>query len=105
MSKAVDLYRQAFRPVNCAQAVAAGAGRDDLLESLRTCGGGMAPGGVCGALHALLRMTPPCLHERIRREFTNVTGADTCAELKRIGTPCTQCIERAAELVRRYTGR
>ena len=105
MSKAVDLYKQDFRPYNCAQAVAVGAGRADLVETLRTCGGGLAPDGTCGALYAVLRMTPPCLHEKIRREFVNVTGAETCRELNQIGTPCLQCIERAAELVQKYTGR
>ena len=54
MNRAVEIFSEIPRKCNCAQAVAAGLERDDLLPELAACGGGKAPGGRCGALHAAM---------------------------------------------------
>ena len=58
MCKAVELFTAVPKLHNCAQAVAAGAGDEALAESMKVCGGGKAPLGRCGALHAALELTP-----------------------------------------------
>ncbi|MBQ7208047.1 MAG: redox-active protein [Lentisphaeria bacterium] len=84
---------------NCAQSVAAGAGREDLLPELASCGGGRAPGGLCGALYALLKLAPESAHDRLRRDFAARAGAETCREIKTGSKfPCAECVRLAAEL-------
>ena len=102
-SKAVELFTAVPRQHNCAQAVAAGFGREDLMEELAACGGGRAPEGLCGALHAALLIVPEACRARARQDFIDFAGADTCFTLKmRNRTPCIRCVEKAAELVARF---
>ena len=69
------------------------------IEELSKCGGGRAPGGRCGALHAALRITPEDKHEDIIQGFVAETGSELCKEIKTVcKTPCTKCVEVAAEL-------
>ena len=99
----VDFYTAVPKLHNCAQAVAAGAGREDLVESFAVCGGGKAPGGLCGALHAALALAPESEHENIKACFAEKAGALTCREIKS-GTlfPCSECVRVAAELTEKY---
>ena len=88
---------------NCAQAVAAGAGREDLVCSLGSCGGGRAPEGLCGALYAALLLAPETEHEKIRASFKAAAGALTCREIKAAAQfPCTGCVRVAAELTENF---
>ena len=50
--KAFELFTAVPKLHNCAQAVADGMGRKDLVLELAACGGGRAPEGLCGALHS-----------------------------------------------------
>ncbi|MCI5778240.1 MAG: hypothetical protein MR051_00220 [Lentisphaeria bacterium] len=103
MSSAVELFTAVPRQHNCAQAVAAGAGRDDLIEVLAHAGAGKAPDGMCGALYAALQIIPESRRENARRNFVNFAGSDICVILKmRNRIPCIRCVEKAAELVERY---
>ncbi len=85
---------------NCAQAVAKGLGREDLLESLATCGGGRAPEGHCGALHATLMMLPVDQHEEMRQAFRELALEEHCRPIRQSGqTSCSQCVRIAAQLL------
>ena len=104
MCKAVELFTAVPKLHNCAQAVAAGAGDEALAEAMKVCGGGKAPLGRCGALHAALELTPASCHEALTAEFSAAAGAETCREIKTAPTPflCAECVRVAAELVEKY---
>ena len=97
---AIEAFSSPGHPYNCAQSIAIGAGRDDLVSELAACGGGRAPEGRCGALHAALLIAPPEKHAAILEQFRATAGALTCREIK--GTthfPCVKCVELAATLI------
>lgn len=99
MNQALEIFQQVPRTCNCAQSVASGCGRRDLVAELADCGGGHAPGGRCGALHAALLMSPPERREELRRAFVAETGSELCRELKTVfHVPCVKCVGLAAEL-------
>ena len=99
MNNAVEIFTRIPKTHNCAQAVAAGCGRDDLVESLKVCGGGKAPEGYCGALYAALLLSPKELHPALKETFRNKVGSEFCREIRAAGkTPCVKCVEIAAEL-------
>ncbi len=100
MSEAAKYFTLPGHPYNCAQSVALGAGRPILAEELRVCGGGRAPEGICGALHAALLLAPEESRGAIREAFRERAGALTCREIKGAAkTPCLACVELAAELL------
>lgn len=83
---------------NCAQAVCAAFGRDDLLEEMKECGGGRAPGGTCGALYAAMTLVPGRA-EAIAAAFCAANGSTKCRELKgEHHVPCRTCVATAARL-------
>ncbi len=99
MNRAVEIFSEVPRKYNCAQSVAAGLGRDDLLAALSTCGGGNAPEGRCGALHAAMLIAGEDKADGVREEFSAATGSEFCRVLKReLGVPCAKCVETAAKL-------
>ncbi len=84
---------------NCAQAVAYGLGRDDLLETLAPCGGGRAPGGICGALHAALLMLPEERRDEMKQKFRDAAGEIHCRSIRQAGqTSCSECVRIGAKL-------
>jgi hypothetical protein len=100
MKTAVEYYQAPGHPYNCAQAVALGAGYENLVDELKCCGGGRAEGGICGALHTALLLSNPQQHEQIKAEFCRQAGALTCREIKgAAATPCSACVEIAAALL------
>jgi len=99
MQKSVELFTAIPRCHNCAQSVAAGAGREDLLPELADKGGGRAPDGVCGALFAAQSMVPEGQREGLREAFAAELGSFRCRELKANGVPCVRCVELASELL------
>ena len=102
-NNAVEIYTAVPKMHNCAQAVAAGAGREDLVEAFKVCGGGKAPGGLCGALHAALVLAPESEHDAIKTAFAEKAGALTCSEIKTVTHfPCAECVRAAAELSEKY---
>lgn len=100
MKNAVEYFQAPGHPYNCAQAVAMGAGHEEMVDELKCCGGGRAEGGTCGALHTALLLSPPESREAVEAEFRKLTGALTCHEIKGAAkTPCNRCVEVAAELL------
>ena len=98
-NNAVEIYTAVPKMHNCAQAVAAGAGREDLVEAFKVCGGGKAPGNTCGALHAAMLIAGEAHAEELRRRFVSELGSEKCAELKRqLFVPCATCVATAARL-------
>ena len=104
MNKAYELFTAVPKLHNCAQAVAAGAGNDELAQAMSVCGGGKATLGRCGALHAALMLTPENNHSALIAEFVQHAGAETCREIKAAEQPfpCAECVRLAAELVEKY---
>lgn len=100
MNEVLKLFTASPRMHNCAQSVACGLGRDELYAPLAECGGGgKAPNGRCGALHAAMLIAGENRADELRRRFVSALGAETCAELKRsLAVPCAKCVETAAQL-------
>lgn len=102
-NKAVELFNAVPKIYNCAQTVAAAAGRNELIEEMRLCGGGKAPENLCGALYAAMLIAGEENGSKIREEFESALGAETCADLKHLQrVPCVRCVEKAAELLEKY---
>ena len=99
----VEFYTAVPKMHNCAQAVAAGAGREDLVAAFAVCGGGKAPGGLCGALHAAMTIAGTEKAPLIKDAFLSELGAVSCSALKNeLAIPCVKCVEIAAELLEKY---
>lgn len=96
--KALSLFRQPPRCLNCAQTICAAMDREDLVESMQNSARGHAPGGSCGALFAAMTLAPDRA-ESIRDAFTAALGANTCAALKTAHTPCPRCVLTAIRLL------
>ncbi len=103
MNRAMELFTAVPKLHNCAQAVADGFGHPELMDEMKSCGGGRAPGGLCGALHCALCLVPEKERENLKTEFLRKHGAVTCKELKQEpGSPCAECVRSAAELTEKY---
>lgn len=99
MNKALELFTASPRMHNCAQSVACGLGHDELFAELASCGGGRAPEGRCGALHAAMLIAGAADAEKLRKRFVAELGSDKCLELKRtLAVPCADCVATAARL-------
>ena len=92
------------RRLNCAQSVTAafapthGTTEEDI-QSLSGCGGGRAPGGLCGAYHAAVQLLGG-ESEAMRDSFLEAAGALTCREIRGLRKlPCAGCVAHAARLV------
>jgi len=99
MNRALEIFSRTPKTHNCAQAVAAGCGYEELVPSLAAMGHGKAPGGRCGALHAALAATPETFHAGICRDFVVHAGSELCKELKQNRVSCEACVELAASLL------
>ena len=98
-NKALELFCAIPKTHNCAQAVACGCGHCEWKETLASCGGGRAPEGRCGALHAAMLLAEnDTVREEIRKGFVSENGSEFCHELKAAGVPCAKCVECAAAL-------
>lgn len=100
MTEAHALFTAVPKRHNCAQAVMEGCGgAPEQVAEMAACGGGHAPGGLCGALHAALVLCPE-QGEQIKAAFAREVGALTCHDIKTgPRTPCPLCVEAAARLV------
>ncbi len=96
--------------VGCAQAVAASFLEAESLEgfpveSFLNVSGGRAPLGYCGAVHAALTIAGKALPHKvpeIKDFFISNAGGLTCKEIRaRKKMTCADCVERAAEFLRR----
>ncbi len=92
------------RRLNCAQSVTAAFAQthgttEEDIESLAGCGGGRAPGGLCGAYHAAVQLLGSET-ETMRDSFLEAAGALTCREIRSLRKlPCAGCVAHAARLV------
>ena len=104
MNNAYELFTAVPKQHNCAQAVADGFGDHALSEAMKVCGGGNAPYGRCGALHAALLLTDQACHEELIRKFTTAAKSEKCKEIKGSAEPfpCAECVRLAAELVEKF---
>lgn len=99
MGRASELFAAVPKRHNCAQAVMAGCGAPDRVAEMAACGGGRAPGGLCGALHAAMLIRPDRA-EALRRAFGEAVGDVTCRGIKTgTGTPCAVCVATAERLL------
>ncbi len=92
---------------NCAQAVAlawadqVGLPQQEASAQFAGCGGGRAPEGLCGALHAARELAGTTQANDLTAAFARRTGGHTrCRDIRRVRSlPCASCVELAAELL------
>ncbi len=107
--KAQEVFHRPPHNYNCAQAVLhacqeSGGASDLSIEDFKQFGGGRAPGGECGALHAACKAAPEKADE-IRKQFVAQTGASTCRELKKERkVSCEVAVITAADILEKATG-
>jgi len=107
--KAMACYlgRNAARRMNCAESVAYGFQEEcvipgEMLEELRNCGGGKAPGGLCGAYYTaavlLEKLRAPDKAEGLREAFVKEAGSVQCKEIRqKRRLNCRDCVEISAK--------
>jgi hypothetical protein len=101
---AVTVFRRPPELLNCAQSVlhAYGEVSGDKampLADLKPFGGGRAPGGLCGALHAACTIAPHKA-EALLTNFARRMGSVTCQELRANKEHrCESSVATAAELL------
>jgi hypothetical protein len=105
---ALAVFRKPPKQCNCAQSVLH-AWREvtgDVsiaLAALKSFGGGRAPDGLCGALHAAC-LVAPTRAEALKSAFAARLGSLHCKQLRAIGIyPCEICVAQAAELLELQT--
>jgi hypothetical protein len=106
---AIEHYKA--RRGNCAQAVAL-AWRDkkqpdsDHYSRFSGFGGGQAPDGLCGALHAACELAGADLKETLQARFSQLaSGHTTCLEIRRNRVmTCAECVAIAAGLLEELHG-
>lgn len=101
--RALSTFRQPPRMYNCAQTVCAAFDRLDLIGQMKTCGGGQAEGGTCGALYAAMYLAGPERAEEVQAAFVAECGGAHCRKLKgdKPAVPCSQCVSSAAGILER----
>ena len=106
MKKTAGKYHQQ-RLGNCAQSVAyawnsKNPGKEKPVEQYAGCGGGRAPGGLCGALHASCDLAGPESGETIKNIFAGKTGGNlTCRGVRAARKlSCNECV--AADLLEKH---
>lgn len=99
--KALSSFRCQPLCLNCAQAVAHAFDREDLVAELQSCGGGKAPGGLCGALYAAMKICGEAGNaDTLADAFEKKLGYRRCLSLKQEGrVPCPDCVATAVELL------
>ena len=97
---ALAVFHRPPERLNCAQAVLAAyqhatGDRSIPISDFKPHGGGRAPGGRCGALHAACALAPAHA-DAIQKDFVAQIGARDCAKISR---PCPDCVGTAAGLL------
>ncbi len=106
---ALEHFRRPPKLLNCAQSVlyAYQQVQGDTtisLADMKPFGGGRAPGGLCGALHAACTLAPDKA-ERLKSRFAEITGSVFCKELRRANQhPCEVCVSESAQLLENELG-
>jgi hypothetical protein len=106
---ALKVFRQPPERLNCAQAVLhawreVSGDTSIALADLRPFGGGRAPDGHCGALHAAC-LVAPGQAEALKLNFAARLGSIYCRELRAAKVhSCETCVVQAAELLELQAG-
>jgi hypothetical protein len=101
---ALKVFRQPPERLNCAQAVLyawreVSGDTTIALAELKTFGGGRAPDGHCGALHAACVVAPDRA-KSLKQNFAARLGSLYCKELRAAKVhSCETCVGQAAELL------
>jgi hypothetical protein len=104
ISKSLSAYRHERK--NCAQSILTGF--SDIcgvpnaeIDAARAVGGGRADGGVCGALHAALKLAGKNeTKETLQQQFAEKAGSERCREIRRLKKlSCEGCVELAAKVL------
>ena len=101
---ALKVFRQPPEYLNCAQSVLhawreVSGDTSIALADLKFLGGGRAPDGLCGALHAAC-MVAPDRAEALKQNFAKQLGSLYCKELRAAKVhPCETCVGQAAKLL------
>jgi hypothetical protein len=101
---ALKVFRQPPERLNCAQAVLhawreVSGDTSIALTDLKPFGGGRAPDGLCGALHAACVVAPDRTGA-LKQNFAVRLGSLYCKELRAAKVhPCETCVGQAAELL------
>jgi hypothetical protein len=102
--RALAVFRQPPERLNCAQSVLHAfrevAGETThALADFKPFGGGRAPDGLCGALHAACAVVPD-KSEELKARFAARMGSVFCRELRATKLhPCEVCVSHAADLL------
>ncbi len=102
--KSLSAYRNEKK--NCAQSILVGF-RDNCgvpdaeIDAARAAGGGRAEGGVCGALHAALKLSgKDGTKETLQQQFVAKAGSELCREIRQMKKlSCEGCVELAAKVL------
>lgn len=103
-TNALKVFRQPPERLNCAQSVVyawreVSGDKSIALADLKPFGGGRAPDGLCGALHAAC-MIAPDRAEALKHDFATRLGSIYCKELRAAKIhPCESCVLQATELL------
>lgn len=101
---ALAVFRRPPHRLNCAQSVLHAfqevTGKTNLsVTDFKSFGGGRAPDGLCGALHAACAIVPDKAEE-LKSQFAARLGSLYCRELRAARQhPCEVCVGHAAELI------
>ena len=96
--------------MNCAQAVIAGfkdkfSIGDEAIAKFASFGGGKAPKGRCGALHAaqfILGGSQTREAKKCEEIFLQAAGSGKCKEIRAMNKlSCLGCVEKSAEILER----
>lgn len=102
--RALATFRQAPQRLNCAQSVLHAfrevTGETTFaLADFKPLGGGRAPDGLCGALHAACAVVPDKA-ELLKSRFAARLGSVFCRELRAARQhPCEVCVGHATDLL------
>lgn len=103
-ANALAVFRQQPKRHNCAQAVLHGYQQisNDLslpVDSFQSLGGGRAPGGLCGAIHAACAVAPE-KSEVLKAQFAGLLGSFLCSDIRgQKKFTCDECVGQAADLL------
>lgn len=102
------------RRLNCCQAVLKAFQEEFSLSDIlvahgSVCGGGRAPAGCCGALHALRLVAGQCCPDKLgdfETAFIQSAGSTQCREIRHLRKlSCAGCVEKAAQILDAFAGR
>ncbi len=105
LAKAHFLGKNGWKKLNCGQAVVRAfkdtyGVQDEMVARFEGFGGGRAPGGECGALHAakvILGKSKADLQQACEDAFVADAGSPRCKDIRALRKlTCLGCVEKAA---------